>query len=253
MIIYSSSVARKLAHFRWARVSGVILLYVITSFFVVFSLTLIANLPYRVIISIFFLLLSLGFIFLIVWLIAEYKSLFIEIYDNTDFLPYRNFHDNSKMPDNIYALANNKKLRPKSLFGFKAEMKLVNAIKLAESKTSCEIRIHIAPTLTENPEIYIEKIFNRLRIERTKCHNGCLVAFGTIDKEVQIYPDLEIRVKISWDYFNDIKEMIKESLDKETYVDSICNAMVKLGNKLATIFPIEDNINELPDNIDFRE
>lgn len=252
-VIFSSRFARELSYFKWARIAGFILIYILTCFLAIFSLAIIFSLSSATVIFIFLFLLGLGIILLILWTVEEYHSIFMDLYDNIGLLPYRRLDSDLKSLKKRYSFVNPKRFKkPRSFFNFKDRSILIRAIKIAELKTSCEIRLHVARTLTEEPEIYAERIFNRLRMQRTKRQNACLIAIGLIDGRIKIYADSGIRLKINFDYFYETENIIKESLEKQNIAELIANAIIKLGNKLAEHFPHEDNMNELPDNIDLR-
>jgi uncharacterized membrane protein len=67
------------------------------------------------------------------------------------------------------------------------EQEVTQVIREAEGQTSGEIRIYCARELGPEPVATAQEIFSRLAMDRTRLHNGVLLAFGLVDHNFAIY------------------------------------------------------------------
>lgn len=142
---------------------------------------------------------------------------------------------------------------PRDFFDKKEKAIIKKHIKNFEKKSSCEIRVHIAKGLGNNPKIYAEQIFKKLKMHRTKRNNATLLCIGLLDSKVKIYNDAAIRWELEFDHFLEIEKEIQKMFDDRKYYQRICEGINKLAELLSDIFPWQDTINELSDELSFEK
>lgn len=143
--------------------------------------------------------------------------------------------------------------KKKSFFSPEEEESIVNAIRLAEKKTSGEIRLFIETHCKFlDPIDRAKELFLELEMFKTKDRNGVLLYFAMKDKQVAIWGDEGIHQKLGQAFWNaEINTILTEFKEKH-FVEGICHMIQDVGNALQTNFPFEkgDN-NELSDEILF--
>jgi uncharacterized membrane protein len=144
--------------------------------------------------------------------------------------------------------------KKKNLLSPSEEEQIVNAIRLAEKNTSGEIRVYVESRCRfMDPVDRAIEIFFGLKMEKTDDHNGVLIYVALKDRQLAIYGDEGIHMKVGKEFWqNAVKQMLMH-FNKENYVTGICETVLTIGRTLEKEFPYEpnDDKNELPDAIVF--
>ena len=133
---------------------------------------------------------------------------------------------------------------------FSAKDAIEKAIQMAEQTTSGEIRVHLDKKGGDDPFEEAKKIFERLGMTRTEERNGVLIYLCFSRKQIAILGDKGINEKVSNTYWDDIYHSMVMDFQQEKYQEGLCNAVLEIGNKLSTYFPLRDkNPDELSNEI----
>ncbi|HOZ19294.1 MAG: TPM domain-containing protein [Bacteroidales bacterium] len=135
-------------------------------------------------------------------------------------------------------------------FSSRDKKSIVEAITRAELKTSGEIRVHVetyCPSSTLDRAIFV---FNQLKMYKTKDRNSVLIYLASESKKFSILGDTGINAVVPEDFWETVKDIMKESFVSGRFVEGICAAVEEIGEKLARYFPCEPgDVNELPNDI----
>lgn len=139
---------------------------------------------------------------------------------------------------------------PKKFFTREEEFKIIQAIKEAEKDTSGEIRVHLTKEITKNPLREAVRIFNVLKMHKTKQRNGCLILIGLKNKKIAVIGDKGINAKAGEGFWDDVINLMADNFRKDDYVKGLTQAVLRIGEKLKRYFPYaQDDINELSDEL----
>lgn len=152
------------------------------------------------------------------------------------------------------ALLNFLKRKPKEFFVESEKQRIVEAVRMAEQKTSGEVRVFV-----ESHCRYVDAIdqaaiiFFRLQMDKTELRNGVLVYVATKDKQVAVFGDEGIYQKVTqkfWD--NEVKKMLAH-FKNDNVPQGIIDVVGDIGQALHLHFPYDATTdkNELPDDIVF--
>lgn len=131
---------------------------------------------------------------------------------------------------------------------------MVVAIQKAEKNTSGEIRIHIENHFTGNILDRAAKVFAQLKMHKTALRNGVLIYVALQDHQLAILGDAGINAKVPDHFWDNIKNQMIEQFKARKVCEGLCQAVLAVGQQLKTYFPCTENdINELPDDISFKD
>jgi uncharacterized membrane protein len=138
-------------------------------------------------------------------------------------------------------------------FFTKAEQdKLIEAIQQAELNTSGEIRVHVEPKCSVNPEDRAKEVFSQLGMHETELKNGVLVYLAYESRVFAIIGDKGIHEKVSNTFWDAERDTMKTYFSKQDYLNGIQVVIKDVGSKLKQHFPFQsDDTNELSNEISF--
>jgi uncharacterized membrane protein len=121
----------------------------------------------------------------------------------------------------------------------------------AELKTSGEIRVHIIKKSKIKDIMQDAKyLFKKLKMEKTRDHNGIILIIAPNAKQFAIYGDKGINDIIGQTFWDGVRDKILVSFKEAKYIDGIINAVLEVGDILEKHFPIKpDDVNELSNEI----
>ncbi|MCL1943496.1 MAG: TPM domain-containing protein [Candidatus Azobacteroides sp.] len=129
---------------------------------------------------------------------------------------------------------------------------IVQAIRDAESKTSGEIRVHIARHCKGDALDCAVKAFNRLKMDKTRHRNGTLIYVAPEEKQLAVIGDIGINKIVPDDFWDHAVSTMLSFFKQDKLTEGICEGIRQVGILLKQYFPAEaQNINELPDDISF--
>lgn len=140
----------------------------------------------------------------------------------------------------------------KKLLSSQEEKQLMLAIKLAEEKTSGEIRVHIEGKHASEPIVRAQEIFKKLNMHQTKERNGILFYLGLHSKRFAVWGDEGIHQKVTQEFWNEISEICVAKFKNNLLIEGLDAGITLCGEKLKLHFPIQqDDQNELKDDISY--
>jgi len=144
--------------------------------------------------------------------------------------------------------------KKKKLLSAADEEQVVNAIRTAEKNTSGEIRVYIESHCRfVNPVDRAIEVFYGLKMDKTDEHNGVLVYVALKDRQLAIYGDEGIHIKVDKAFWQNAVQQMLQQLKKDNEITGICTTITMIGQTLQQQFPYQpnDDKNELPDEIVF--
>jgi uncharacterized membrane protein len=128
---------------------------------------------------------------------------------------------------------------------------IVETIRVAESKTSGEIRVYIQRgKLNADPLMSAQKKFHRLRMHKTSEHNAVLIFVAPRAHKFAVVGDKAIHEKCGEEFWQRVVDAMRHCFRDEKFTDGIGGAITVIGEVLAQYFPrTPTSSNELPDEI----
>lgn len=130
------------------------------------------------------------------------------------------------------------------------EQEIVQAITIAETNTSGEIRVHIEEHSEKQPLERAQEVFLTLNMQQTKARNGVLFYVCVADKKFAIIGDEGINNVVANDFWDGTKNVVIENFKVGNYKKGLVDGILKAGEQLKHFFPYQsDDIDELPNEI----
>jgi len=124
------------------------------------------------------------------------------------------------------------------------------SIRLAELKTSGEIRVHIDKKCDSDPIERAVDVFNKLKMFETKQRNGVLIYLAFSNRKLAIIGDKGINEVVPDDFWESTKNEMIFRFQRNEFAQGIIDAVTEAGKQLQAYFPIElDDKNELNNEI----
>ena len=105
----------------------------------------------------------------------------------------------------------------RSYFTEENKLEITNAIRVAETNTSGEIRVHIEKHCKENVLDRAAYIFEKLEMHKTKLRNGVLFYVALEDQKFAILGDAGINQKVPDNFWDEIKELVIGKFKEKMY------------------------------------
>lgn len=118
------------------------------------------------------------------------------------------------------------------------EKEIIEAIRLAESNTSGEIRIHIENTSNGNVDKRALEVFSILKMDNTELHNAVLIYVAVKDHTFAIYGDKGINDLVPNTFWNNTKDIIETHFKNQNFKQGLVDGVLHAGEQLKTHFPI---------------
>lgn len=145
-------------------------------------------------------------------------------------------------------------MSPSKYFTSEQKDAMVAAIQQAEKDTSGEIRIHFENHTRKAVLDRAVQVFAELKMHKTAQRNGVLVYVALEDHKLAILGDAGINAKVPADFWDEIKNRMVEKFKAGQVCEGVCEAVIAAGQQLKAFFPYQsDDVNELPDDISFKE
>ncbi len=141
---------------------------------------------------------------------------------------------------------------PKQYFSVSDQNRIIEAIRLAELETSGEIRVHIEEHCPGDPIERAKEMFFSLNMHQTAQQNGVIIYLALLDKKFAILGDKGIHDKVTDNFWQAEKDLMKSYFVKSEYTEGLVQAIEQVGEKLKVNFPYQKNdTNELSNDISF--
>lgn len=123
-------------------------------------------------------------------------------------------------------------------------------IRLAELKTSGEIRVHIDKKCDSDPFDKAVTIFNKLKMYQTRDRNGVLIYLSFSDRKLAIIGDQGINEVVPPDFWESTKNELIFRFKRNEFAQGIIDAVTEAGKQLQQYFPLKSyDKNELSNEI----
>jgi uncharacterized membrane protein len=132
------------------------------------------------------------------------------------------------------------------------EALIIEAIRLAESGTTGEIRVHLENDSKRDAIAESLAVFHRLGMDKTRDRNGVLILLEINRQEFAIVGDEGIDQKVSDDFWDEERDLLQNYFRQRKFAEGLVLAIEQIGAKLQGFFPMTgDNPNELPNDISY--
>lgn len=139
-----------------------------------------------------------------------------------------------------------------NFFSKEEKDKIKEAIKMAETSTSGEIRVHIDNHCKEDVMDRAAWWFGKLDMHKTEQRNGVLFYLAVKDHKFAILGDAGINSVTPEDFWDLIKEEMLGYFREGKFSEGLSKGILLAGEALQAHFPYQkDDVNELPDEISF--
>ena len=142
----------------------------------------------------------------------------------------------------------------KALLPIEETSMIVDAIRLAEKKTSGEVRVYVESHCRYvDPLDRAAQVFYSLEMDKTEKRNAVLVYVAVKDQQLALFADEGIYTKAGKGFWNAAVKAMLEHFNSRNYGKGISFVVTEIGDALQTNFPYDGTTdkNELPDNIVF--
>lgn len=144
--------------------------------------------------------------------------------------------------------------KKKEFFTKEEKASIVEAIQLAEQRTSGEVRVFIESRCRfVDPLDRAKELFERLKMHQTDQRNATLVYVAVKDKQAAVFGDAGIHEKVGQKYWEDEVNKMMISFREQHLADGLIQCIKDIGEALYYYFPYNKTTdkNELPDDIVF--
>jgi uncharacterized membrane protein len=132
------------------------------------------------------------------------------------------------------------------------KLQIANAIRVAETNTSGEIRVHVESECKDDVLDRAAYLFAKLEMHKTELRNGVLFYLAVKDRKFAILGDGGINEKVSADFWETTKEKVIAKLKEGLYAEALSDGIIMAGEQLKAHFPYQkEDVNELSDEISF--
>jgi len=144
--------------------------------------------------------------------------------------------------------------RRKEFFTDEEKQTIVDAVRIAEQRTSGEVRVFVESRCRYvNAIDRAVEIFENLQMQNTELRNATLVYVAIKDRQLAVFGDEGIHQKVGNEYWaNEVMKMI-HAFNRDNIAEGIRQCVLNIGEALAMHFPYDRGTdkNELPDDIVF--
>lgn len=145
-------------------------------------------------------------------------------------------------------------MKPERFLTADQQATVVDAVRLAEKRTSGEIRIHIDGECEGSPLKRAEEVFGKLGMHKTRLRNGILIYLACNTKVFSIIGDKGINDRVPEHFWEDVIAVMGAQFRTGNFTEGLVEAVNMAGEKLREYFPYQsDDVNEQPDDISFGE
>jgi len=129
--------------------------------------------------------------------------------------------------------------------------KIVAAVRVAEEKTSGEIRVFITHHTVDDPVVAAQAQFDKLGMTRTRHRNGVLIFVAPRARKFAVIGDTGVHQQCGAGFWEMLAAEMTSHFKQSNFSGGIIHGIQKAGELLAAHFPPEPgDSNELPDTIE---
>ncbi len=136
------------------------------------------------------------------------------------------------------------------LFNQENKLRIRKAIKVAESRTSGEIRVFMEDRCRGELFDRAAYVFSTLKMHETKERNGVLLYIALDDRKFAVIGDVGINMVVNEHFWDEIKFEVISHFASDDIVTGLEEGIRMAGEALSSYFPHQrDDQNELADDI----
>ena len=119
----------------------------------------------------------------------------------------------------------------------KEEEEIIEAIRIAESQTSGEIRVHIERQCDIDIYERALDVFHTLKMDNTQAKNGVLIYVAIDNKSFVILGDQGINNAVNADFWNSTRDKIAAHFKSGQFKQGLIDGITEAGKVLSQYFP----------------
>lgn len=128
------------------------------------------------------------------------------------------------------------------------EQEIIEAIRLSESETSGEIRVHIEQKCDIDVYERALDVFHLLKMDNTIQQNGVLIYVAVDNKAFVIFGDQGINNIVGADFWNSTRDKIASQFKSGHFKEGLIDGITEAGKVLSAHFPWEHGDRDELDN-----
>jgi uncharacterized membrane protein len=117
------------------------------------------------------------------------------------------------------------------------EEEIIEAIRIAESQTSGEIRVHIERHCPIDVYERALDVFHILKMDNTQAKNGVLIYVAIDNKSFVIFGDQGINNAVDADFWNSTRDKIADQFKSGRFKQGLTDGITEAGTVLSQHFP----------------
>jgi uncharacterized membrane protein len=132
-------------------------------------------------------------------------------------------------------------------------MRVEEAIRGAELRTSGEVRVSVSRLFWGDVEKAARKAFERMGMTQTRQRNAVLFFVVPSRRQFAVLGDAGIHEKVGQEFWHRIVDAVSERFRASDFTGGLVKGIELVGEQLAVHFPYDAGTdkNELPDSVDF--
>ena len=142
---------------------------------------------------------------------------------------------------------------PKTFLSDDDLARVTSKIAGAEKMTSAEIKLVIAEKCRTDIRRKALRTFKKYKLDKTARRNGVLILVVASKRQLLLYGDRGIHEKVGQHFWDEARDAMLNQFKNEKFGDGLCAGIHLIGEKLANIFPYEqDDENEISNEVVFE-
>ncbi len=130
------------------------------------------------------------------------------------------------------------------------DAKIAGAIRLAEKKTTGELRVFISHRAVTSAVEAAQQQFTRLKMDRTKARNAVLIFVAPKSQQFAVIGDVAVHEKCGQAFWEKLAGEMGKHFKQSDFTGGLVHAIGMAGRLLAEHFPADGpNPNELSDDV----
>lgn len=131
---------------------------------------------------------------------------------------------------------------------------ILEAIRLAELRTSGEIRVRLDVRAGDDVKAAARRVFDQLGMRKTALRNGVLFYLAVEDRKFVILGDDGIYHKVPPDFWDGVTSLVLDHFREGRFAAGLVAGIQQAGEKLAFYFPrAADDVDELSNEISLED
>ncbi len=115
--------------------------------------------------------------------------------------------------------------------------RLLEALRVAEARTSGEIRVIVARHRTRDPVREAEGYFHRLGMGGSKHRNGVLIFMAPLSRSYAVIGDTAVHQQCGDAFWSELAQSMGGYFAREAFTDGLVHGIERAGELLARTFP----------------